>query len=237
VTDLPLGDMAFDELPSDRRGKRPSPPELIDLSLPLRDGGPSYPGDPLCSIRPFKSLEADGVNLRTIAIGSHQGTHLDAASHFLADGTTVERIPLGQTTGPAILVDLGERPPRSAIEVADFSRLELQPGDRLVYRVGWDRRVEEPGYFTDGPRLSLDAARWLAERRLGLLGMDTPTPNPEHGREIHRLLLGAGTVLLEALAGLDRLRPGSFWLSAAPIRIVGSDGAPVRAYGLQRPAR
>jgi kynurenine formamidase len=213
-----------------------APGEVVDLSLPLRDGGPSYPGDPACSIVPFKSLAEDGVNLRAISIGSHQATHLDAAAHFLEDGATVELIPLEQTSGPALLVDLGDRPPMSTIDVEDFAGLELEPGARLVYRLGWDRMVNEPGYFTDGPRLTLAAAAWLAERRLGLLGMDTPTPNPEHGPEVHRLLLGAGTVLLEGLAGLDRLRPGPFWLSAAPLRIIGSDGAPVRAYGVQRPA-
>jgi len=213
-----------------------APGEVFDLSLPIRDGGPSYPGDPICSIVPFKSLGRDGVRLKAISIGSHQATHLDAPAHFLADGTTVELIPLEQTSGPAILADLGDRPARSAIEIEDFAGLDLQPGDRLVYRLGWDRRVNEPGYFTEMPRLSLGAAAWLAERRLGLLGMDTPTPNPDHGPEIHRLLLGAGTVLLEGLAGLEQLRPGSFWLFAAPIRIVGSDGAPVRAYGAQRPS-
>ena len=210
-------------------------PDIVDLSLPIRDGGPSYPGDPPCTVVPFRSMPPDSVNLRAISMGSHQATHLDAPFHFLADGLTIDRIPLGQTTGPAILVDLGERPPRSSIEVEDFAGLALEPGDRLVYRLGWDRHVDEPGYFTDGPRLSLLAAAWLAERRLALLGMDTPTPNPEHAVEVHQLLLGAGTVLLEGLAGLDRLRPGSFWLSAAPLRILGSDGAPVRAYGVQWP--
>ncbi len=210
--------------------------DVFDLSLPIRDGGPSYPGDPICSIASFKTLAANGVNLSAVSIGSHQATHLDAPFHFLADGLTVDQIPLEQTSGPALLVDLGERPPKSAIEIEDFAGLDLRPGDRLVYRLGWDRRGNEPGYFTDGPSLSLAAAAWLAKRRLGLLGMDVPTPNPEHGPEVHRLLLGAGTVLLEGLAGLDRLRPGSFWLSAAPLRIIGSDGAPVRAYGVQRPA-
>ena len=128
------------------------------------------------------------------------------------------------------------RAPRSSLGVADFADLDLQPGDRLVYRLGWDRQLHEPGYFTDMPRLSVEAARWLAERRLALLGMDCPTPNPDDMVEVHQVLLGAGTVLLESLANLDRLRPGPFWLSAAPLRIVGSDGAPVRAFGVQPPA-
>lgn len=206
---------------------------FVDLSLPIRDGGPSYPGDPLCSVVPFKSMPDQAFNLRAISMGSHQGTHIDAPFHFLADGITVDQVPLAQTTGPAVLVDLGDRAPGSSIEIDDFANLNLAPGARLVIRLGWDRRLDEPGYFTDMPRLSLAATAWLAERRLALIGMDSPTPNPEHPVEVHRLLLGSGAVLLEALAGLEQLRPGSFWLHAAPLRIIGSDGAPVRAYGGQ----
>ena len=209
--------------------------ELVDLSLPIRDGGPSYPGDPLCSVVPVRSMPEDHFNLRAISMGSHQGTHIDAPFHFLADGITIDQVPLGQTSGPATLVDLGERPPRASIEIEDFAGLDLRPGDRLVYRLGWDRHVGEAGYFTDMPRLSVAAAAWLAERRLALVGMDTGTPNPDHAVEVHRLLLGSGAVILESLAGLDQLRPGAFWLHAAPLRIIGSDGAPVRAYGAQRP--
>jgi arylformamidase len=209
--------------------------EVIDLSLPIRDGGPSYPGDPGCSVTPFTSIPAHPANVSAISMGSHHATHLDAPFHFLAEGATVDQIALEQTIGPAILVDLGDRPAKSLIEVDAFAGLDLGPGDRLVYRLGWDRHLHEPGYFTDMPRLTVAAATWLADRHLALLGMDAPTPNPEAGVEVHRLLLGAGTVLLEGLAHLDRLRPGPFWLCAAPLRFMGLDGAPVRAFGLQRP--
>ena len=203
----------------------------VDLSLPLRDGGPSFPGDPLCSIERVRTMPQHVLNLSAVAIGSHQGTHVDAPLHFLEDGLPIDQVPLEQTSGEAVLIDVSGRPPRSSIEPADLDVVELRPGDRLVYRMGWDRVWPDPSYFTDMPRLSVAAARWLAERRLALVGFDAPTPNPEDMVEVHRTLLGAGTVILEALANLDRLPPGRFELHAAPIRLEGADGAPVRAYG------
>jgi kynurenine formamidase len=206
---------------------------LVDLSLPLRDGGPSFPGDPPCSVTPVLTLPHDIAATHTITMGSHQATHVDAPKHFLEDGSAVDEIPLWKMVGQAWLVDLTDRPPRSMIEVSDVAVPEISAGDRLVYRLGWDRMWPSPAYFTDMPRLSIEAARWLADRRLALVGMDAPTPNPESMVEVHRLLLSAGTVLLEGLANLDRLEPGWFWLSAVPLRIEGSDGAPVRAFGSQ----
>jgi arylformamidase len=205
----------------------------IDLSLPLRDGGPSFPGDPLCTIRRVRTIPPDVLNLSEVSIGSHQGTHVDAPLHFLADGRPIDEVPLEQTCGPAILIDLTAKAPRSSIEPADLDIVDLAPGDRLVYRMGWDRVWPDPTFFIEMPRLSIAAARWLADRRLALVGFDAPTPNPEAMVEVHRTLLEAGTVLLEALANLDRLRPGHFELHAAPIRLEGADGAPVRAYGRQ----
>ena len=87
------------------------PVDIVDLSLPIHDGAPSYPSDPTCSVTPFLTIPPHLANTSTISMGSHQGTHLDAPFHFLPDGITVDQIPLDQTSGPAFLLDLGDRPP------------------------------------------------------------------------------------------------------------------------------
>ena len=69
------------------------PVDVVDLSLPIHDGAPSYPSDPPCVVTPFLTIPEAVANTRTIAMGSHQGTHLDAPFHFLADGATVDEIP------------------------------------------------------------------------------------------------------------------------------------------------
>jgi kynurenine formamidase len=210
--------------------------EWIDLSLPIRDGGPSYPGDPICTIERVRTMPPDVLNLSAVSIGSHQGTHLDAPRHFLADGRPVDEIPLEQVVGPAILIDLSSKGRGEEIGIADLDVVELHPGDRLVWRMGWDKVWPDMAFFTEMPRLGVEAARWLADQGLALVGFDAPTPNPVAMVEVHRTLLDANVLLLEALANLDRLEPGPFELHAAPIRLVGADGAPVRAHGRQTPA-
>jgi kynurenine formamidase len=207
----------------------------IDLSLPIRDGAPSFPGDPTCVIRPWATIGPDLANLHQVTLGTHQGTHLDAPLHFLADGAPIDQVPLEALVGQAILLDLRHKAPRSTITVEDLADVVVAPGDRLVLRMGWDRVLtDDPvAYFRDVPRLGKEAARWLATKHLAVVGMDTPTPNPDAFVEVHQALLGVGTVLVEALANLDALHEGSFWLSAVPLRLEGLDGSPVRAFGVQ----
>jgi len=106
-----------------------------------------------------------------------------------------------------------------------------ETGRRELYDLSSDPRESKnliAQYPDESLRLVNELQVWRQE-----VGALMPTPNPEDMVEVHQVLLGAGTVLLEALANLDGLRPGPFWLSAAPLKVVGSDGAPVRAFGLQ----
>ena len=208
---------------------------FVDLSHPLADGQPSYPGDPAIEVTAYRTEATGGCNLTRIALGSHHGTHVDAPYHFVDDGPTLDRIPLERFCGPARLVDLapgGALKPKTALTVEMFTQHAdaFQPGNRVIYRTGWSQRFGRPEFFTDLPSLNLEAARWIAQRRIGLLGMDVPTPSTTEGRECHQILLGrpAEIVLVEGLANLERL-PDEFTLIAFPLNFVGRDGSPIRA--------
>jgi len=208
---------------------------LVDLSHPIADGQPSYPKDPPLRITSYRTIAADGCNVSSIAMGSHQGTHLDAPYHFFDDGATLDQVPLDRFFGPARLVDLapgGGLGPRTPItpEMLAAHAAAFEPGGRVLYRTGWSSRFGSPEFFTDLPSLTRDAAQWIADRRIVLLGMDTPTPSKIAGRECHHILLGKGVeiVIVEGLTNLDRLPP-RFTLMAFPLNFQGRDGSPVRA--------
>lgn len=209
-------------------------PRLIDLSHPLEHGQPTFPFDPKLSVTTHNTVASIGYNIAQITLGTHQGTHLDAPYHFYDDGKTLDQIPLDRFYGPAVLIDLapgGCLPAKTPITPETLAPYadRFQPGAKVIYRTGWDRMFGTPACFTDYPTLTLEAARWIAERRIGLLGMDTMTPSVDW-KEVHWTLLQKGVeiVVVEGLANLDRL-PERFTFAGFPLNIKGRDGSPIRA--------
>jgi arylformamidase len=210
---------------------------IIDLSHPLTDGQPAFPGDPVFRARSAARIAREGYNLSRLSMGTHQGTHVDAPFHFFDDGRTIDRVPLDRFCGPARLIDLRRRGPLKA--GTRITREMLLPhaavfrvGGRVVYRTGWERHWGTASFYRDYPSLTPEAAAWIASRRIRLLGMDTPGPG-EEWLECHRILLARGVeiAILESLANLGQV-PGRFTLVACPLRIAGLDGSPVRAIAM-----
>lgn len=208
--------------------------KLIDLSHPLEHGQPGFPGDPALTIAPHDTTASAGYNTTRLSMSSHQGTHLDAPLHFFDDGRTLDELDPERCYGPASLIDLapgGSLEPNTALTPEAFQpQAELfQPGARILYRTGWDSRFPRAEFFSGYPSLTAAAARWIASRRIALLGMDTPSPSQDW-LEIHQILLApeAEIVIVESLANLAKLPP-RFTFIGFPLKIKGGDGSPVRA--------
>jgi kynurenine formamidase len=206
---------------------------FIDLSHPLRDGMPGFPGDPLLSISAHATIAANRCNVTKIAMGSHQGTHLDAMFHFIADGRTIDQMPLEWFYGHTRVLRI-PKAAREEITVDDFAAHErhLTPGARIIIATGWERHFGTQRYFTDFPSMTQEAARYLASRRLRLIGMDLPTPGRDFF-EIHHILLARDVemVIVESLANLDKV-PDDFTFIGFPLNFAGRDGSPIRAVAL-----
>jgi arylformamidase len=210
---------------------------LIDLSHPLAHGQLNFINDPKISVLVHNTVASIGYNITQISMSTHQGTHLDVPFHFFDDGKTVDQMPLARFYGPAVLIDLapgGALGPKTPItmEMLAPHAAKFQSGAKVIYRTGWDRTFGTPECFTDFPTLTLEAAQWIAQRRIGLLGMDTLTPSAQW-KEVHWALLGkdAEIVIVEGLANLDKV-PERFTLAAFPLNIQGRDGSPIRAVAI-----
>jgi arylformamidase len=209
----------------------------LDLTFPVERAMPVWPGDPGPEFREVKSLETDGYAVQSICFSNHLGTHLDAPSHVIQGGMTVDRIPLETLIGKAVVIDLREKGKKEKITREDLQAHgdKLREGMRVLIRTGWDSQYGSSFFFQDFPCLTVEAAQHLAERRIALLGMDTPSPSPpdDPGQGIHNTLLGAGIVLLECLANLHGLEGNECELIVLPPLFKGFSGSPCRAVAVQ----
>ncbi len=203
---------------------------IIDLSHPLKSGQPVFPGDREISIVSQANIDVDGYNLTTVHMSAHHGTHIDAASHFVPDGMTVDRIPLERLYGPARLI----RIPKQAgdiIAIEDFLPFEglFVAGARIIFETGFYKKFGTPDFFDRYPSMDVETAEWIASKRIGLLGTDLPSPGMDYG-PVHRAIMGpkSGTLIVESLANLD-ICPAEFIFVGFPLRLEGREGSPIRA--------
>jgi len=204
--------------------------DLIDISVPLRPEMPIWPGNMGFRLTRVLRLETgDSVNISQIECDVHTGTHIDAPRHFLQDGYTVEQLPLDVLIGPVTVAYL---PRAVAIAADDLANLALPPDTiRLLLRTRnselWARGVTE--FKKDYVALTADAARWVANRGVRLIGVDYLSVQRYNDSPLtHQILLGAGVIILEGL-NLTNVKPGAYELICLPLKLVGTEGAPARA--------
>jgi len=206
---------------------------IIDLTVPLEDGLRGV------SIEPAKTLEDDGWNATTLGLYSHCGTHMDAPLHFGISDQTIDQIPLDRCMGPAWLVDLKGIEPRALIRVDHLAQTKdkIRPDDGLLLWTGWSERIGNPSYRNALPRISVELAEWCAETGVRVLGVEPPSVadvnNIEELTAVHKVLLGAGVIIVEGLTNLDQIRRDKVTFMAFPLRIAGGDGSPVRAFAIE----
>jgi arylformamidase len=207
--------------------------DLVDLSRALESGMPVFPGDPEVELEPAGALPPWRVT--RLHLGTHSGTHIDAASHFVPGGTTIDRYPLERFVLPALVapIDAG------AGEAITWSSLAaVLPGQldglAVLLRTGWDAHWGSDQALGH-PYLSEEAASALVAHGVRLVGTDALNVDATEAgtTHVHAALLGADVLIVENLTGLDALESGRTYLCVfVPLRIEGADGSPIRAYAI-----
>lgn len=205
--------------------------KLIDLSHPLEHGQQTFPMDPKLSIVPHGNTTTLKYNITQIVMSSHQGTHLDAMYHFLDEGKTLDQMPLDWFYGATHVLRIPKNA-KDEITEDDFKPYEhlLTEGAKIIYETGWHKNFGADNFFTEFPTLTLDTSKYLASKKIRMLGMDTPTPSYDW-YEVHHVLLGEEIVIVEALANLDQA-PDEFTFMGFPLNFKGRDGSPIRAVAM-----
>ena len=205
---------------------------IYDVTVPLRNGVPTWPGDPLVDINDFRSLSnGDSANVTALNFGAHSATHVDAPAHFIEGAAKVESLDLKVLIGEAEVVAVPED--YYAI-TEEFVLAHCSPGaERILFKTRnsafWNQPKLE--FRRDFTYLDLEAARALVQRGAKLVGIDYLSIEKFHteNHETHLALLSHGVVIIEGL-NLSDVPAGKYELICLPLRLQSNkgDGAPAR---------
>jgi len=233
---------------------------LIDLSYPISESGSRYPSDPAPRITVFSAcIEAGRLKsgYTELAIRSHHGTHIDAPTHKVPGGKTIDQYELEKFINHAMLIDLtahlelGENYVRSISQdllekpfTHDFlGCMQQEEISALLFRTGYDKVIER-GVTEDVnfPYFDAEAAAFLVDAceqqgiRLDLVGLDSFSVDPKGTPDsaAHCAFLSRDILILETLVHLEEVARSfddePFELICPPIFYRGADAAQVRAF-------
>jgi arylformamidase len=231
-----------------------NPFRIIDLSHVLHNCMPIWPTQPNLLYEQISNVPRDGDTVNVIhQMTMHTGTHVDVPLHFVVGGRSVDQLTVEAFVGDGIVINLSHKKPREEITVEDvkaFDR-EIKANDVLMLHTGWDKKLGyNPEYLFEWPYLVEETAEYLVKKKVKALGIDTlsvggwdedvpghgPVAKKGSGAETHRILLGAGVIIIETLRNLDRVLAGArsqrAYFVFAPIAFQAAEGGPCRALAL-----
>lgn len=195
----------------------------LDLSVPINEDTPVYPGDPKAVIKPAGVLKNDGYCDHFVSMGTHVGTHVDAPAHMLENGATLEKIDVERFIGRGRLVEVQNK----KFDLAAVEAAGIQAGDIVLFRTGMSEKYQDKVYFEDYPTMSEKVAKYLVEAKVSMIGVDTCSVDNQDGFPIHKILLGGDVLIIENLTNLSQLVGKSFKVYALPLSLQ-IDGSPAR---------
>jgi arylformamidase len=218
--------------------------EWFDITLPLNNeipippAMPPQPGQPpppeiniprATVYRFFDVNKGDKVTMSRIEMSSHDGTHIDAPLHFIPGGSTIDVMPIETTIGPCRVIGIKDE---TSITVKELKRHRIKAGERILFKTKNSPRVwAVRQYAGKSVTISLEAARYLAEKKVRLVGIDfisVASADPmENVNDVHKAFLGNGIYILEAL-NLSSVKPGKYDLICLPLRLENGDAGPCR---------
>ena len=209
--------------------------KVIDLTLTVSNKIPTFPGSPQPNFIPWENIKEDGYNLELLFLSSHTGTHMDAPHHFLEKGTKIHEISLEKLVSKAVLIK-SRKKSNESITKTDIQKFEKKHGkidgfSSVIFLTGWQKNLQKKYYFTSNPGLAVSAAKYLASKKISLVGIDSPSidvgTDPKFS--VHQIFAKKGMLIVENLANLDKIKSPTFHLVVLPLKLKNATGSPVRA--------
>jgi arylformamidase len=206
-------------------------PAWIDISYPLSEHIIYWPQDPVPpDIKSNSNTSEEGtITMSQMTINTHHGTHVDAPRHFFPEGTSIDMMPLDAIMGPVRVLEIKDT---ESLKPGELEAFNIQPGERILLKTINSSYYKLGKFVEDFVYISREAARFLKEKRISVIGIDYLAVGSFRDRpgmiEVHRTLLGAGIWIIEAL-DLSAVKGGRYEIICLPIKIKDGDAAQARA--------
>lgn len=194
----------------------------IDLSVPINEQTPVYPGDPPLKITPAGFLEKDGYQDHLLYIGTHVGTHIDAPAHMVKGGKALDEFPIDKFVGKGVYIKVDGK-----FDLEVIKQAPIEEGDIVLFHTSMSDKYYQPEYFKNYPSLSEEVANYLVGKKVKMVGMDICSPDSSSSTKIHRIFLQNDILIVENLTNLSELAGKQFRVYALPLKLE-VDGAPAR---------
>jgi len=212
------------------------PLSLFDISAPIHDATPVWPGDTTVSVEPVWHMESGSpVNVARLTLSPHTATHADGPLHYEANGAPIGVVPLETYIGTCVVLDccaMVDAVPVVGVSTIVAAAAVTLRGRRMPPRVlvRTYRVAPQATWDTNFKAIAPEAIDWLAEQGVTLIGVDTPSLDPQTSKtmDAHRRVAAHRMAILEGLL-LDDIQPDYYELIALPLKLTTADASPVRA--------
>jgi kynurenine formamidase len=208
---------------------------FYDLTEVISKDIPIYPGDPQPDFEPSSTIDRDKYNVTRIILGSHSGTHVDAQSHFMVYGNSIDREPTSKFIGESVVIDLSKRCDiGDGIKHSDldaYSKLIKDNDIILIYTGSSEYWMKDQNIKYNFTYLEPSAAQWIVDHHIKCVGIDTFSVEKYGSKEglSHKILLSSSVGIIENLrSNLKKLCGRRVFLVCLPLLLKGVDGSPAR---------
>ncbi len=194
---------------------------FIDLTLPIDETIPVFPGNPKPEINQISTIKENGWNEKQFSITSHFATHIEAPIHMIDNGKTLSEYPLKSFIGEAIVFDVRGQ------SVIDVNVEMVKPGDIVFFYTDHIKQLHKSTYFENNPVFSREIIEKLIKKNISIIGIDSFSPDNEP-YSLHKLLFRHDKRIIENLTNLDQIPSQRFFCYIFPLSIKDADAAPCR---------
>ena len=208
--------------------------KVIDLTHTIREDMPVYPGTEPPKLQPASTYEKDGFQETLYTMFSHTGTHMDPPAHLFPGRTTLDQFDASHFVGRALVIHCADLPEGASISMERVARYgkKAEIADFLLFHTGWDQKWGTSAYFGNYPVIDDDVVSYVLKTGKKGIGFDVIGVDPIADGNLtrhKRLFADHEIVNIENLTNLELCGDDLFWFFALPMKVLGSDGAPVRA--------